>query len=167
MSDANKAKSTPKSPKASTNHKVDFSVLDLKSAEKVVSWMTDIGLEELEIEQSDVKIRLKRPSGAPMMQAAPAVQPVAAAVVEASAPATNEANVFNSPIVGTFYRASSPEASPFVKEGDMVKEGQTLCIVEAMKTMNQVEADRAGKITQIMATDAQPIEFGEPLFVIE
>lgn len=165
--------STPKktaSTKASTKSSIDFSAIDLLAASDVVNWMQDVGLEELEIEQSDVKIRLKRPSVGVAMASAPALAPVAAALApaaEAAPAAQKEENFFKSPIVGTFYRSPSPEASAFVKEGDVVKEGQTLCIVEAMKTMNQVEADRAGTVTKILATDAQPVEFGEPLFVIE
>ena len=169
-------KSTAKISAASSNT-IDFSALDLTSAEATVQWMTKVGLEELEIEQGDTKIRLKRPSfGAmampqmpmqPQPQAMMPVAPVAATVTETATPAVNEKNLFKSPIVGTFYQSSSPDSAPFVQVGDKVKEGQTLCIVEAMKTMNQVEADRAGVVKEILVENAQPIEFGDALFVIE
>lgn len=156
-----------KPAKVSNKDTINFTNLDLKSAETTVKWMEKVGLEEIELEQNDVKIRLKRPS-ANMVAAAPA------ATQPASAPATPSAdksaaakNTFKAPIVGTFYRSASPEGAPFVNVGDTVKAGQTICIIEAMKTMNQVEADKPGTIKQVLVDNAQPVEFGDPLFVIE
>jgi acetyl-CoA carboxylase biotin carboxyl carrier protein len=103
----------------------------------------------------------------PPMMAAPAAAPVAAlAAPEAPARRANE-HVVAAPMVGTFYAAATPGAKPFVEIGTEVKEGQVLCIIEAMKMMNQIESDKAGKVTAIMATNGDPVEFGQPLFVIE
>jgi len=110
----------------------------------------------------------------PMIQAAPAAvaaapaAPAAAATAAPAAPArrANE-HVVAAPMVGTFYASASPGAKPFVEIGSEVKEGQVLCIIEAMKMMNQIESDKAGKITAVMATNGDPVEFGQPLFVIE
>jgi acetyl-CoA carboxylase biotin carboxyl carrier protein len=108
------------------------------------------------------------PAIAPTPVAAPAAAPVAALPVAAEVPArrANE-HVVAAPMVGTFYAAASPGSKPFVEIGTEVKEGQVLCIIEAMKMMNQIESDKAGKITAIMATNGDPVEFGQPLFVIE
>jgi len=160
---------TTTAPKAKTSSKaansVSFANLDLKSAETTIKWMEKVGLEEIELEQNDTKIRLKRPSQGVIAPAAPVAAPQVAPT-----PTTKKEeakNTFKSPIVGTFYRSSSPEGAPFVNVGDRVKAGQTLCIIEAMKTMNQVEAEQAGIIKQVLADNAQPVEFGDALFIIE
>tara|TARA_R110000868_G_scaffold190862_2_gene434957 strand:+ start:24711 stop:25157 length:447 start_codon:yes stop_codon:yes gene_type:complete len=139
---------------------------DLDYLRTLVDFMKETDLDEVEVSETDSTIRLRR-NMAPVAAAPIAVQTVA----EVQAPAAPAEPVFNghvlkSPMVGTFYRATSPEADPFVSVGDKVKKGQTICIIEAMKTMNQVEADKDGVIGDILIENAQPVEFGHPLFVI-
>ena len=151
-----------------------------RSETKLVQELADIldksGLAELEYETDAVAIRLSRVTGAaPVVAPAPAVTAPAAAPASAPAPAetTPEANpadhqgAVTSPMVGTVYTAPEPGAADFVSEGDMVKAGQTLFIVEAMKVMNPITAPSAGKVTKILVQNAQPIEFGEALAIIE
>jgi acetyl-CoA carboxylase biotin carboxyl carrier protein len=126
-------------------------------------------LAELEVESGGLRIRVvRRQSGAP---AAPrAAAPVALPQTEGAeraAETTPGAVTIEAPMVGTFYRATSPEALPFVSEGDTVKEGQTLCIIEAMKLMNEIESKVAGRVVKVLVEDAQPVEFGQPLFLVE
>ena len=135
--------------------------------------LTETDLSEIEVEQDDFRVRLSRTSSvapvqvhAPVAQAAPAPAPTAAAPAETSAPAAAMGNV-PSPMVGTAYLAPAPGADPFVKIGDSVKEGETVIIVEAMKTMNQIAAPKSGKVTAILVEDGQPVEFGEQLLMIE
>lgn len=129
--------------------------------------LTETNLSEIEIEHDDLRIRVARTGGEvrTVVQSAPAPAPK----VEAAPPPepASTAGIVPSPMVGTAYRAPDPEAKPFVEVGDTVKAGQTLLIVEAMKTMNQIPAPRAGKVTQIFVEDGQPVEFGEPLMIIE
>jgi acetyl-CoA carboxylase biotin carboxyl carrier protein len=125
-------------------------------------------LAEIEIESGGLRIRVVR-GYAP---AASAVSRPAAVLAqsEASAPVLDMAPgtvTIDAPMVGTFYRAASPEAAPFVSEGDTVKEGQTLCIIEAMKLMNEIESKVAGRVVKVLVENAQPVEFGQPLFVVE
>ena len=133
--------------------------------------LNETQLTEIEVEQDDLRIRVSRQSsGYQAMVAAPA--PAAPApTLAASAPAAPAAdtgkNAVTSPMVGTAYRAASPEAQAFVEVGQKVREGQTLLIIEAMKTMNQIPSPRAGTVTAILFEDAQPVEYGEPLIVIE
>ena len=135
------------------------------------------GLRELEVERSDFRVKVVGPSAAvasdPVASPAPAMAPAVAAAgpnapaaVSASAPAPTAGHRINSPIVGTFYEAPSPDAEAYVRVGDRVTEGQVLCIVEAMKLMNEIESDVAGEILEILPSNAQPVEYGEPLFVI-
>lgn len=144
------------------------------------SWIRELaailhetGLTEIEIEKADVRLRISRaaPAAAPVAVAAPAAPAVDTAHAAAPAPAAkshaNHPGVVPSPMVGTAYLAPSPGAEPFIKKGDRVREGQTLLIVEAMKTMNPIAAPRAGVVTEILISDAQPVEFGEPLAIIE
>lgn len=139
---------------------------DLKALQALADWLDTTTLEEVELEQNGIRMRLKKPSlGVPAGMAVVATP--TAAPVHTAAEAAPSAGTFASPMVGTFYRSPSPDAPSFVNEGDMVKEGQTLCIIEAMKTMNQIAADRAGRVVKIIAQNAQPVEFGQPLFVIE
>jgi acetyl-CoA carboxylase biotin carboxyl carrier protein len=136
--------------------------------------LNDTDLTEIEVEQDDVRIRVSR-MGTPqpiqayapqyMQPAAPMAQPVAAAAAEA-APVIN-GFILTSPMVGTCYYSPAPGSPAFVEVGQTVKEGQTVLIIEAMKTMNQIPAPRSGKVTAIMVNDASPVEFGEPLLVIE
>jgi len=132
--------------------------------------LDETNLTEIEVEQDDMRIRVSRQSGGVM--AAPAPIQVAPAPVPSSGPVPAPAadpgkNAVNSPMVGTVYLASAPGARPFVEVGQSVREGQTLVIIEAMKTMNQIPAPRSGTVTAILVEDAQPVEFGEPLVVIE
>ena len=140
--------------------------------------LKDTDLTEIEVEQDDLRIRVSRMGPAqtlqayapPMMQAmAPVAQPVAAVASAAQPEAAPVINGFTltSPMVGTCYYSPAPGSPPFVEVGQTVKEGQTVLIIEAMKTMNQIPAPRSGKVTAIMVSDASPVEFGEPLLVIE
>ena len=135
--------------------------------------LNETDLTEIEVEQEDLRIRVSR-AGTPHYVQAPVAQAVAAApAVAASAPAAPVAdarsnkNAVTAPMVDTAYLASAPGARPFVEVGATVKEGQTILIIEAMKTMNQIPAPRSGKVTEILVDDAAPVEYGEPLIVIE
>lgn len=146
--------------------------------------ISDSDVNEVAIEEGDFKIKIKKQAeiqaakeqiyyappahvapSAPVASPSPAPASVAAAASEA--PASSNGLTIKSPIVGTFYSKPSPDSSPFVKVGDVVKKGQVLCIVEAMKIMNEIESEYDGKITQILVQDAQPVEFDQPLFTIE
>jgi acetyl-CoA carboxylase biotin carboxyl carrier protein len=130
--------------------------------------LTETNLTEIEIEQADLRVRVARnegPARPAVVQAAP--HPPAETKQAASAAESNSAGTVPSPMVGTAYRAPDPDARPFVEVGDIVREGQTLLIIEAMKTMNQIPAPRPGTVTQILVQDGQPVEFGEPLMIIE
>lgn len=137
--------------------------------------LNDTDLSEIEVEQDDIRIRVSR--AAPQMMAMPqmayqqfaAPAPVAApaASVVSAEPVRNLANALTAPMVGTVYLAPAPGARPFVEVGSIVKEGQTLLIIEAMKTMNQIPAPRSGKVVEIIVEDGRPVEYGEPLIVIE
>jgi acetyl-CoA carboxylase biotin carboxyl carrier protein len=161
-------------------------VLTFEQIKELIDLVWERGLQGLEIERQGFRIRIdgrveipdrvtvsKAPAEAPRPESA-SPGPEAAETVEKAAPAQKKAaeetavngHVLKSPIVGTFYRASNPEADPYVKKGDEVKEGQVLCIVEAMKLMNEIESDQAGVIEEVYPRNAQPVEFGEPLFLI-
>lgn len=149
--------------------------IDARMVRKLADILTDTGLSEIEVECDGLKIRVaKTLTSAPIQYAAAAPAPVAAVVAPAAAPANEAAaperrksDVVNSPMVGTVYLQPQPDAPAFVAVGDMVSAGQTLMIVEAMKTMNPIPAPKAGKVVEIIVEDAQPVEFGEPLVVIE
>ena len=155
--------------------------MDIRKVKKLIELLEESGIAEIEIKEGEEAVRISRmPTGgyvthmqAPMMQAppvaaiaAPVAAPAAGAVPAAPARHANE-HVVAAPMVGTFYASASPGAKPFVEIGTEVKEGQVLCIIEAMKMMNQIESDKTGKVTAIMATNGDPVEFGQPLFVIE
>ncbi len=134
--------------------------------------LEETGLTEIEIEKSGLRVRVARTvqvSAVHAVQSAPAAAPQAAAAGSApkAADTASHPGLVTSPMVGTAYVAPSPGAAPFVKVGDTVTEGQTLLIIEAMKTMNQIPAPRAGRITKIIISDGQPVEFGEPMLIIE
>ena len=134
--------------------------------------LNDTNLTEIEVELDDLKVRVSRQAPAVHAVAAPAPTyaaplPAPGAAVPAAAPAEASKNAVPSPMVGTAYLAPSPDAKPFVEVGQAVKEGQTLLIIEAMKTMNQIPSPRAGTVTSILVEDAQPVEYGMPLVVIE
>jgi acetyl-CoA carboxylase biotin carboxyl carrier protein len=133
--------------------------------------LNETDLTEIEVENDDLRIRVSRNGTtqyiqAPMM-AAPAAAAPSAAPAAAAAPARNPANVVSAPMVGTIYMASAPGARAFVEVGTTVKEGQTVLIIEAMKTMNQIPAPRSGTVTEILVEDGRPVEYGEALIVIE
>lgn len=147
--------------------------IDARLVRTLADILTDTGLSEIEVERDGLKVRVaKTLAAAPVAYAAApvAAAPVAAAPAGEAAPAAEaprKGDVVNSPMVGTIYLQPQPDAPPFVKVGDTVTAGQTLLIVEAMKTMNPIPAPRGGKIVEIIVQDAQPVEFGEPLIVIE
>lgn len=131
--------------------------------------LNDTNLSEIEVEQDDLRIRVSRQTAvhavaAPMAMAAPVGVPAAAAV---PAPADVSRNAVPSPMVGTAYAAPSPDAKPFIEVGQQVREGQTLLIIEAMKTFNPIKAPKAGTVTQVLIENARPVEFGEPLMIVE
>jgi acetyl-CoA carboxylase biotin carboxyl carrier protein len=150
--------------------------MDLRKLKTLIDLVETSGIAELEIQEGEERVRITRtvPQGqqsvtfhtAPQPAgAAPA--PAAPAPAEAAAPPAPEGHAVKSPMVGTFYRSSSPGAAPFVEIGDTVSTGDTLCIVEAMKTMNPIQAPRDGVVKEVMVGDAQPVEFGEPLVLLE
>jgi acetyl-CoA carboxylase biotin carboxyl carrier protein len=153
--------------------------VDLGEVKRLLAFMQENGLEDFEYERGGVHIRLKKASAgsvAPPVAAAPPVEaavtlapaPVPASTQDAGKPAATAANVhlIKSPIVGTYYSAPSPEAEPFVTVGARVESGQVLCIIEAMKLMNEIESDVAGEVVQILVENGHPVEYGEPLFGI-
>ncbi|AXT45263.1 MULTISPECIES: acetyl-CoA carboxylase biotin carboxyl carrier protein [Chromobacterium] len=151
--------------------------MDLRKLKKLIDLVEESGIAELEVTEGEEKVRITRVSAAPQMayaQPMTALQvpnaqsaAVAAPVAEAAAPASNDKNAMKSPMVGTFYRSPSPGAKSFIEVGQNVNAGDTLCIIEAMKLMNEIEADRSGVVKAILVEDGQPVEFGEPLFIIE
>lgn len=150
--------------------------MDIRKIKKLIEMLEESHLTELEIREGEETIRLSRanPSGGmPMAMMAPQMpmsMPMPAAAAAADKPAAAETptgHVVTSPMVGTFYRSPSPNASPFVEVGSQVKVGDTLCIIEAMKMLNQIESDKAGVVQVILAENGGPVEFGQPLFVIE
>lgn len=150
--------------------------MDIRKIKKLIELVEESGISELEIVEGEESVRIHRGSSevpAAVQYAAPAPiaaapAPVAAApAAQASAPEVVSGHTLKSPMVGTFYRSSSPEAKAFVEVGQSVNVGDTLCIIEAMKMMNQIEADVAGVVTKIMVENQDPVEFDQPLFVIE
>ena len=151
--------------------------MDIRKIKKLIELVEESGIAELEITEGEESVRIHRgPTGvqAPMNysfaapQRAPAPAAAATTASEAPAePAQPEGHVVKSPMVGTFYRASSPTAKPFAEVGQQVKVGDTLCIVEAMKMMNQIEADKAGVVKAILVENQDPVEFDQPMFIIE
>ncbi|WP_338560419.1 acetyl-CoA carboxylase biotin carboxyl carrier protein [Erwinia sp. E_sp_B04_7] len=155
--------------------------MDIRKIKKLIELVEESGISELEISEGEESVRISRSpanAGYPMMQhyAAPmmqqpalanAVAPATAPVMEAPAAAEISGHIVRSPMVGTFYRTPSPDAKAFVEVGQKVNAGDTLCIVEAMKMMNQIEADKSGVVKAILVESGQPVEFDEPLVVIE
>ncbi|MEY4889693.1 MAG: Biotin carboxyl carrier protein of acetyl-CoA carboxylase [Pseudomonadota bacterium] len=146
--------------------------VDIKLVRQLAELLNETGLTEIEVEDDDRKIRVARTVqaasvavAAPAPVAAPAAAPAAAPVAPA-APA-DHAGALKSPMVGTVYLAASPEAAPFVSVGDTVKEGDTIVIIEAMKVMNPITATKGGKVTQVLVANGQPVEYDQPLVVIE
>ena len=149
--------------------------MDLRKLKTLIDLVSESNVSELEITEAEGKVRIVKGGGAVVQQfAAPLAAPVAAqAPVAAAAPAAPAAeaapagHVVKSPMVGTFYRSSSPGAASFVEVGSQVKVGDTVCIIEAMKILNEIEADKAGTVKQILEENGQAVEYGQPLFVIE
>ena len=153
--------------------------MDIRKIKKLIELLEESGIAEIEIKEGEEAVRISRGGShgamipqyyaAPQPAPAPAAAPAALAA-PAAAPAPAKAsteNVVASPMVGTYYAASSPTAKAFVAIGDEVKVGQVLCIIEAMKMMNQIESDKSGRVTAILAKNGDPVEFGQPLFVVE
>ncbi len=153
--------------------------MDLRKLKKLIDLVEESGIAELEITEGEEKVKIVKTSGAPAAAAAGAVpvpvQPVplaapapvvAAPAAEQPEPAVPEGHPVKSPMVGTFYRTPSPDAKPFVEVGQAVKEGQIICIIEAMKLMNEIECDKSGTVKAILVENGQPVEYGQPLFII-
>lgn len=144
--------------------------MDLRKLKTLIDLVAESGIAELEITEGDDKVKIVKFSQAvqPVVQAAPVTTTVAVAAPEAvaAAPAAPVGHSVNAPMVGTFYRAPNPGASPFVEVGQAVKEGEPLCIIEAMKLLNEIEADKSGVIKEILVENGEPVEYGQPLFVI-
>lgn len=185
------AAKSPQTAKLNKNTS-DFSELrSLQEIKDLIEFAADKQFEEIELERGDFRLRLSKggkqtvvhapPPVAPQIVAAPVAAPAAAppvitaepvaAVPASSSPALSSEDeglyIITSPIVGTFYRSSSPTADPFIKIGDAIESGQTLCIVEAMKLMNEVQADVSGTVAKILVENAQPVEYGQPLFAVK
>ena len=154
--------------------------MDLRKLKTLIDLVSESNVSELEITEAEGKVRIVKSAGvamaapmamaqpaAPVMMAAPTAAAPVAAEAAAPAPAAPAGHTVKSPMVGTFYRASSPGAAPFVQIGSVVKEGDTLCIVEAMKILNEIESDKAGTVTQILCENGQAVEYGQPLFIVE
>lgn len=152
--------------------------MDLRKLKKLIDLVEESGISELELTEGEEKVRISRAlmqsaapvthyvsaPQAPVAAAAPAT--TAAAPAAAAAPAVEEGQIVKSPMVGTFYRASSPDAKAFVDVGSSVSSGDTLCIIEAMKLLNEIESDYSGVVKKIFVENGQPVEYGEPLFLI-
>ena len=158
--------------------------MDLRKLKKLIDLVEESGIAELEVTEGEEKVKIVKGSGsgkevvvlsptampvsASMAQTAgvPPIAPAAAPAPVAGTPTALEGHIVKSPMVGTFYRAGAPGAKPFVEVGDTVKVGQTICVIEAMKLMNEIEADKDGVIKAIMVENGQPVEYGEPLMMI-
>lgn len=157
--------------------------MDLKLIKNILNLISESEVDEVSIEEGDFKIKVKKtgaveqitytqPAPAPAAPAAPAPAPAATPANPSTGTAPSPAEdvdgeTVKSPIVGTYYSAASPDADPYIKEGDKVSKGQTLCIVEAMKIMNEIEAEFSGTVKKILVNNAQPVEFDQPLFIIK
>jgi acetyl-CoA carboxylase biotin carboxyl carrier protein len=153
--------------------------MDLRKLKTLIDLVSESNVSELEITEAEGKVRIVKsaPVAAAAYAVAPRVQAVAVAPAQVAPGAAIAAepvaapaptgHVVKSPMVGTFYRASSPGAKPFVEVGSTIKEGEAICIVEAMKILNEIEADKGGTVTQILVENGQPVEYGQPLFIIE
>ncbi|MES3013442.1 MAG: acetyl-CoA carboxylase biotin carboxyl carrier protein [Pseudomonadota bacterium] len=150
--------------------------MDLRKLKTLIDLVSESNISELEITEADGKVRIVKadPAGAAPMHYAPAptmVAPAApaapAATAEPAAPPAETGHPVKSPMVGTFYRAANPGSKPFAEVGDSIKEGDPICIIEAMKIMNEIEADKSGTVTRILCENGQAVEFGQSLFIIE
>lgn len=148
--------------------------MDIRKIKKLIELIEDSDIAEIEINEGEESVRLSRISSAapvamaaPAAVAAPAPAPAPAEATPDSEPEQYSGHVIHSPMVGTFYRSASPGAKPFVEVGQSISTGQTLCIIEAMKILNQIESDASGTVTQILVENGEPVEYNQPLFVIE
>jgi acetyl-CoA carboxylase biotin carboxyl carrier protein len=148
--------------------------MDIRKVKKLIELLEESGISELEISEGEESVRISRhprmAMQAPLAVPQQVVHAPAAAPAAATAPENKrraDDHTVTSPMVGTFYTAASPGAKPFVELGTEVKLGQVLCIIEAMKMMNQIESDKAGRVTSVLAKNGEPVEFGQPLFIIE
>jgi acetyl-CoA carboxylase biotin carboxyl carrier protein len=150
--------------------------MDIRKVKKLIELLEESGISELEISEGEESVRISRhprmamqapmAMGTPMLQAAP-LAPAMPATSAGEHKPRNDEHTVTSPMVGTYYSAASPGAKAFVEIGTEIKVGQILCIIEAMKMMNQIESDKAGRVTAILAKNGEPVEFGQPLFIIE
>ena len=146
--------------------------MDLRKLKTLIDLVSESNVSELEITEAEGKVRIVKSSGTPLVMQQPTVAMVAAAPV-ASMPAADvvaagpAGHAVKSPMVGTFYRSASPGAKAYVEIGSVVKEGETICIIEAMKILNEIEADKSGTVTKILCDNGQAVEYGQPLFMIE
>lgn len=148
--------------------------MDLRKLKKLIDLVQESGIAELEITEGEEKVRISRVGHGTQTAVMPAPQAAAIPVIAAApaaapltdTPAQVEGHIVKSPMVGTFYRAASPGAKTFVEVGDSVNPGDTLCIIEAMKLLNEIEADQGGVIKEVYVENGQPVEYGEPLFLI-
>lgn len=149
--------------------------MDIRKVKKLIELLEESGIAEIEIKEGEESVRISRSSSnipaMPIQYAAPAA-PAAAPIATKEPSAGDESNIVSghqltSPMVGTFYEAPSPGAAPFTEVGKKVKEGDVLCIIEAMKMLNQIESDKSGTVKAVLVENGQPVEFGQPLFVIE
>jgi acetyl-CoA carboxylase biotin carboxyl carrier protein len=149
-------------------------MMDLRKLKKLIDLVQESGIAELEITEGEEKVKIVK-GGAVSGSAAPAAAALvqeakpaasAAAAPAAEPPAGQEGHVVKAPMVGTFYRSPSPDAKPFVEVGQTIKEGDTICIIEAMKLMNEIEADASGTVKAILVENGQPVEYGQPLFIL-
>ena len=149
--------------------------MEIKKIKELIKILENSGLEELELKDKNGAIRLVKTRDRVMMQTQVPMAPPAPVANPAESPSAKEGKdtdapageVISSPMVGTFYRSPSPNASPFVKEGDKINAGDVVCIIEAMKTMNKIKSDKSGKIRSVLVEDRKPVEFGQELFSIE
>ncbi len=149
--------------------------MDIRKVKKLIELLEESGIAEIEIHEGEESVRISRnsqnaaPVAAPVAAPAPAPAPAAAPTAEAADTGSDipSGHQVTSPIVGTLYRSPSPSAKPFVEVGQSVNVGDTLCIIEAMKIMNQIEADKGGVIKAVLADNGEPVEYGQPLFIIE
>jgi acetyl-CoA carboxylase biotin carboxyl carrier protein len=151
--------------------------MDIRKVKKLIELLEESGISELEISEGEESVRISRhprmamqaPMGVagPMLQMAAPSAPATPATAAGEHKPRNDDDTVTSPMVGTYYSAASPGAKSFVEIGSEIKVGQILCIIEAMKMMNQIESDKAGRVTAILAKNGEPVEFGQPLFIIE
>ena len=149
--------------------------MDIRKVKKLIELLEESGISELEISEGEESVRISRHPRMAMQAPMAAAMPMAVAAPPLATPATaagehrprNDDSTVTSPMVGTYYSASAPGAKAFVEIGSEIKVGQILCIIEAMKMMNQIESDKAGRVTAILAKNGEPVEFGQPLFIIE